>query len=172
MGGWKLYVYMAFFLALGIVFQGLRWLLPLPPPVSMFLIGSLVNMTLLLAVRITQRRRAACIGLLLPLVAFLQGQLSIVPMVFLVGMGNAAYVLWANYCWKHLSVWTAPLLKALLLYSGTKGLFFALGLTGPLAAALLFMMSWPQVFTGAAGLFLARCLLPRLQFFPHTKENK
>ncbi len=172
MGGWKLYVYMAFFLAMGIVFQGLRWLLPLPPPVSMFLIGSLVNMTLLLAMRITRRRRAACIGLLLPLVAFLQGQLPIVPMVFLIGIGNAAYVLWANHYWKHLSVWTAPLLKALLLYGGTKGLLFALGLTGPPAAALLFMMSWPQVFTGAAGIFLARCLLPRLRFFSYTGENK
>lgn len=172
MSGGKLYVYMAFFLALGIVFQGLRWLLPLPPPVSMFLIGSLVNMTLLLAMRVTQRRRAALIGLLLPLVAFLQGQLSIVPMIFLVGMGNVAYVLWADYCWKHLFVWTAPLLKALLLYSGTKGLLFALGLTGPPAATLLFMMSWPQVFTGLAGLFLARCLLPRLHLFLHTDANK
>jgi len=160
---WKNYVYAAFFLAIGILLQSIRLLLPMiPGPVNMFLIGSLVNMTLLLAVLCTKNRWLASIGMFLPMVAFLQGNLPIVFLVPIVGIGNVIYALLGYSLWRSKFVWLAALIKPIFLTSGTMLVLSLIDLPPQATAALSFMMSWPQVVTGCIGIVLAKFMLTRL----------
>ena len=89
---WKTYIYAAFFLAFALLLQSLRLIFPMvPPPVTMFVIGSLINMILILSILVTKNPWIAAIGLILPFTAFLQGQLPIVLMVPVVAIGNTIY---------------------------------------------------------------------------------
>lgn len=160
---WKTYVYAAFFLAIAILLQSIRLLVPMiPGPVNMFLIGSLVNMTLLAAVIYTKNPWAALIGLILPLVAFMQGNLPIVFMIPIVGLGNVLYALLGYYLWENRLIWIAAIIKAVFLAIGTKLLLSMVHLPDQAATALSFMMSWPQAVTGCLGIVLAKFLLHRL----------
>ena len=85
---------LAMFLALAFLLQSLRLLMPMiPGPVNMFLIGSLLNMVMALAIWRTRTRWAAIIGVLLPIGAFFQGQLPVAPMIPVVAAGNAFFTL-------------------------------------------------------------------------------
>ena len=160
---WKIYVYAAFFLAIGILLQSIRLLVPMiPGPVNMFLIGSLVNMTLLLAVLCTKNRWLASIGLLLPIVAFVQGNLPLVFLVPIVGIGNVIYALLGYSLWQSKFVWLAALIKPAFLTAGTLFALSLFALPPQAAAALSFMMSWPQAVTGCLGIVLAKFMLQRL----------
>jgi len=164
---WKTYVYAAFFLAIAILLQSIRLIIPMVPgPVNMFLIGSLVNMTLLLAAIYTKNPRMALLGLILPLVAFMQGNLPIVFMVPIVGLGNVLYALLGYYLWQNRWIWIAAVAKAVFLAIGTKMLLSMIHLPDQAVAALSFMMSWPQAVTGCLGIILAKILLQRL---PHRQ---
>lgn len=134
----------------------------MPGPVNVFVIGSLVNMTLLVAVGCTQDLRLVVIGLLLPAFAFMEGALPIVAMIPVVGLGNVLFMCWAKYFGKSPLIWLAPLVKALFLWAGTWLVVFAGGFSAAAAGPLLFMMSWPQFVTGTAGIFLSRNLLRRI----------
>lgn len=161
---WKVYVYAALFLAAAIAIQSIRLVFPMiPGPVNMFLIGSLVNAVLLVAVCVTKQGWTAAIGFVLPVAAFLQGHLPVAPMIPIVGAGNALFAWLGWRLWTHRTVWAAPFVKAALLYGGTRLVTDLLGLPDALAAALSFMMGWPQIVTGCLGIFLARLLLGRLK---------
>ncbi len=161
---WKNYVYAALFLSIAIAVQSLRILFPMiPGPVNMFLIGSLVNAILIVAMCVTQKGWTAAIGLFLPLVAFLQGHLPVAPMIPVVGIGNALFALLVWRFWQRRIVWLAAFLKAGFLYTGTLLVVSMLGLPDALAALLSFMMGWPQIITGCLGIFIARLLLLRIQ---------
>ena len=160
----KAYVYAAFFLALGIMIQSLRLVFPMiPGPVNMLVIGSLVNMVLLLAMLLTQHWPTIGIGFLLPVVAFLQGQLPVLPMILVVGMGNAVFMLLVRWLWQRPVMWLLPVLKAGLLYSGTQLVITWIGLPDRAAAVLSLMMGVPQIFTGCLGIWMARFLLERIR---------
>ena len=158
----RIWVKAAFFLAVAVILQSLRLLLPMPGPVNVFVIGSLVNMTLLVAMDCTKDLRLVVIGLLLPAFAFMGGALPLVPMIPVVGLGNALFMCWAKYFGRSPLIWLAPLVKALFLWAGTWLVIFGGGCSVAAAGPLLFMMSWPQVVTGMAGIFLARILLRRI----------
>jgi len=163
---WRFYVYLAFFLALGLLCQGLRFLLPmLPPPVELFLVGTLVNTVLVMAVAVTHRPAASVIGLVLPITAFFQGHLAILPMVPVVGLGNMVFAWLAGRFLERRRVWAVPFLKGALLYGGALLVIRLLALPDRAAGLLAFMMGWPQLVTGALGILLARVLLRRLAFF-------
>lgn len=152
---------LSFFLALALILQGLRLFLPMiPGPVQMFLIGSLLNAAMAMAVRSTRTRWALVIGAALPVGAFWQGQLPVLPMVPVVALGNMAFQLAVFYL-RGRGVFAAPVLKAALLYAGTQLVLDLFALPAPLAALLSFMMSWPQIVTGVLGLLLAHILLRR-----------
>ncbi|MFC2468664.1 MAG: hypothetical protein ACFNWY_00540 [Negativicutes bacterium] len=59
-------------------------------------------------------------------------------------------------------IFLVPVLKALLLFTGAQGVIYFLSLPPPLAGMLSFMMSWPQIVTGTAGILAARSLSARL----------
>ena len=164
--GWILqntWIRIALLLAIALLFQSIRLLMPMiPGPVNMFLIGSLLNAVMVLAAWHTGSRWAAVIGLLLPVGAFLQGQLPLVLMLPVVAAGNVIYMLVAAH-WQHSrAVYLTPVIKAIVLYAGTVAVIRLVDLPPQVAAVLLFMMSWPQLVTGTLGIILARRILCRL----------
>lgn len=160
---WKIYVDAGFLLALALIFQSIRLIFPMvPKEVSMFLIGSLVNMCLLLAVWRTQSYRAALIALVLPTVAFLQGQLPLIFMIPVVALGTWVYAVWGLKFQHSKLLWFAPLLKMAILLGGTLLVLQCFSLPPAAAKVLTLMMSWPQLITGVLGLVLAKQLVKYL----------
>lgn len=156
-------VYGALLLALAVGVQNLRLLLPLPPFGSMFIIGSLVNMLLLLSGRLAGLAYTIGSCLLLAGVAFLQGQLPIF-FVVPVAIGNGILAFWGAFFWDRPLLWLAPFIKAVCLW--TMALFLlsqVVHMPEAAGAALLFMMSWPQIITGLGGVILARFIWQRLE---------
>lgn len=152
----KVWIKLAMFLAVAFVFQSIRLIMPMiPGPVNMFLIGILLNTVMVLSIWCTGSHWAAVIGILLPLGAFMQGQLPVVLMIPVVALGNAVYILLAWKFKQSKLVYASPLIKAVLLYGGTWLVAHTIGLPAPVSGMILFMMSWPQIVTGAIGLFLA-----------------
>lgn len=152
----KVWIKLAMFLAVAFVFQSIRLIMPMiPGPVNMFLIGSLLNTVMVLSIWCTGSPWAAVIGILLPLGAFMQGQLPVVLMIPVVALGNAVYILLAGKFKQSKLAYVSPLVKAVLLYGGTWLVVNTIGMPAPVSSMILFMMSWPQIVTGAIGLFLA-----------------
>lgn len=152
----RVWIKLAMFLAVALVFQSIRLIMPMiPGPVNMFLIGSLLNTVMVLSIWCTDSPWAAVIGILLPLGAFMQGQLPVVLMIPVVALGNAVYILLAGKFKQSKLAYVSPLVKAVLLYGGTWLVVNTIGMPAPVSSMILFMMSWPQIVTGAIGLFLA-----------------
>ncbi|MGN0941920.1 MAG: hypothetical protein ACI4OA_09475 [Selenomonadaceae bacterium] len=154
----------ALFLALAIIAQSARLIFPfIPGPVNQFVIGTVVNMVCVMAMVVTQSAWTAAMGVVLPCVAFVTGALPIAPMALVVGLGNVIYMLISYRLWPRAWVYAAPLVKAATLYAGTRLVISMLDLPESVATALSLMMSWPQVVTGAAGIFFAGKLLKRIK---------
>lgn len=162
----KVWIKLAMFLAVALVFQSIRLIIPMiPGPVNMFLIGSLLNTVMVLSIWCTGSRWAGSIGVLLPLGAFMQGQLPVVLMIPVVGVGNAIYILLAGKWHESRLVYLAPLVKALVLYAGTLLAVRIVDLPVPVSGMILFMMSWPQIVTGTIGLLVAKRVYRYLENF-------
>lgn len=154
--------------ALAVLLQSLRLFLPLPLTLSTFIIGTLVHMMLALACCAAGLRAALLLSLLLPLTAYLQGQLALPFLLPVVMLGNALF------CWLYVRGEAAadrwenrlaagaalcllpPLAKACCMYAAA---WLALATAGveqaPLRNMVLFGMSVPQFVTGVAGVWLA-----------------
>ena len=163
--GYRSLIRGALLLSLVLVFQSLRLVLPLPPFVSTFIIGTLVNAGLVLAVLLVGVRAALVIALVAPLVALLQGKLALMVFVPLVAVGNMLYVWLASYVLrfnKYLVLGVAGLVKTTILAGGS-WLILNMFEFSPLAAkALAATLGWPQFITSVTGGLLAVFLLPRL----------
>ena len=154
-------------LALTLVFQSLRFLIPLPPWMSTFLIGSLVNAALLVALQALGLRSALLIACVTPVVAWLQQLLPLPVFILPVALGNSLYI-WlfsrlrrAGSEW--LAVGCAALGKAAFFFLAFRGLLSMLELPPALSAAILFVMGWPQLVTGLIGGFIAIYAWRRLE---------
>ena len=154
-------------LALTLVFQSLRFLIPLPPWMSTFLIGSLVNAALLVALQALGLRSALLIACVTPVVAWLQQLLPLPVFILPVALGNSLYI-WlfsrlrrAGPEW--LAVGSAALGKAAFFFLAFRGLLSVLELPPALSTAILFVMGWPQLVTGLIGGFIAIYAWRRLE---------
>lgn len=67
----------AMLLAVGLVLQALRVVIPMPPMWTVFVVGTLVNMVLVLSARTVGLLPAMLIAVLLPVMAYFQGQLPL-----------------------------------------------------------------------------------------------
>ena len=155
----------ALLIAVALALQGLRLIVPLPLPVSTFLIGTLVHMMLALTLVLNGRSTALLLGALLPVTAYLQGQLAVPLLLPVVWLGNTVFVLCLSLLLEHkwLRLWLPPLVKTLLMLAGTWLVLELLALEQPpVRRMLLFAMSVPQLVTGIAGIAFARVLLRRL----------
>lgn len=153
----KVWIKLAMFLAIALLFQGIRLMIPMMPgTVNMFLIGSLLNTVMVLSIWCTGSRWAPSIGALLPLGAFMQGQLPVVLMIPVVAVGNAVYILLAGKWHDSKLLYFSPFVKASVLYAGTLLAVDIMDLPAPVSGMMLFMMSWPQLITGTIGLLVAK----------------
>ncbi len=165
----------AILLALTLVFQSLRVIIPIPKPVDQFIVGSLVNLCLMVAAVVVGIKGGLIIAVLAPVVAFLQGFLPpFVVMIPIIALGNAVIVfVFASYYEKNRIVaWIAgSILKFLALYILVVKLalpfFIAPQLQEPklsaISGTLSLNFSWPQLVTALIGGAVALVVLPLLQ---------
>ncbi len=154
----------AMLIALTVVLQSLRLIIPLPPMVSMFFIGSLVNMMLAVTVRLAGLKPALLSVAVLPVFAYFQGQLPIPFLIPVVIGGNAVFVLICHWTWRH-GLFLAPLIKTICMFTSSLVLLKVLALPDKIVFAVGFMMGWPQMVTGIIGILLARLIVKRAENF-------
>ena len=160
----RVWIKLAIFLAVALVFQSIRLIMPMiPGPVNMFLVGSLLNTVMVLSIWCTNSRWAGIIGIILPLGAFMQGQLPVVLMIPVVALGNAVYILLSGRWQQSRLLYLSPFVKALILYAGTLSVIHIIDLPAPVSGMILLMMSWPQIITGTIGLLLAKRVFKYLE---------
>ena len=155
----------ALLLALTLLFQSLRLTIPLPVLMSTFLIGTLVNACLLIAAETIGLRAALFISVMAPVVAYMQQLLPLPIFILPVLAGNAVYVVLflAIFRWRRwLAILTAGFGKTAVLYGFFSWMLTWIAVPGPMAAGLLFVMSWPQLGTAIAGGFLAGVIVQRV----------
>jgi len=158
-------VYAALLLALALVFQSLRFLIPIPPVFTTFLIGSLVNSCIFLAVDTAGLTGAIVIAAVTPVMAYVQ-QLLLVPLFILpVAAGNSllAILYWLlrkRLFWVKIGVAAAG--KCLLMYVGFSLLLSMVAIPEQAAKAILFIMSWPQLVTAVLGGLISQAVNKRL----------
>lgn len=142
--------------ALTLVLQSLRLYIPMPPEVSMFLIGTLVNACLIVAVLSIHWKAGMVVALVTPFFAFLEGMLPFIFFVVPTALGNCAYV-WMGAILKKRKTVFVPLVaitKASVLYGAFYLLFSLVSFPPAVRAMILTVMSWPQLITAGCGAFL------------------
>lgn len=154
----------ALLLALTLVFQSLRFVIPITPFASTFVIGSLVNASLLVAAELTGLLPAAVIAVTAPITAYFQQLLPLPVFIFPVAGGNLVFICVYYFCLKKrwLAVIAAASLKTAALYFSFLYLLSLLTIPAKMSANLLFIMSWPQMITGVMGGLLAALIVRRL----------
>lgn len=151
----------AMLIALALALQAVRLVLPLPQPVSTFVIGSLVHMMLVLTWKLSGVGTALLLALLLPLTAYLQGQVLLPLLIPVIWAGNVLFVVMlqlfsANH---RLALFLPPLAKAVLM-----GVVNIVALPNPaLRKTIMFGMSVPQLVTAFIGIWLARQVFLRIR---------
>lgn len=149
-------------MALTLILQGLRLVVPVPPQASMFVIGSLVNACLLVAALSIEWRAGLVVAACTPVFAWLEGMLPFLPFVFPVAAGNMVYVLAAaalSHSQGLRGLYLAAVAKAIALYSLFYLLFACVEFPLAVRHVLLFAMSWPQLVTGLIGATLGYYLV-------------
>lgn len=155
----------ALLMALTVIMQSLRLVLPLPPVLSTFIIGTLVNMMLIVTCRLSGFKAAFLLTLLLPLLAYMQGQLLLPLLIPVVVVGNLLYVtLLRKKRTILLNYFVPPIIKTAAMYIGAwLALYFLQMANSLIAANILFAMSVPQFLTGVAGVLAAEKILQKVK---------
>lgn len=162
----------AMLLALALVFQSLR-LIPAVGawPYSAYLIGSLVNLVLIVAAGAVGRNAIALVSVFTPVVAFFQGFLPFPVLIPVVAVGNALlaftfYHFQKRYkgFGKYLGVVIGAAFKWAILFSGATYLLKALtpGIDPKKLAAISTAFNFQQIITALIGGFSAIALLSAL----------
>lgn len=158
----------ALLLGLALLSQSLRLLLPIPMGISMFLIGTLVGICLLVATWRYGLKSSIIIAWITPVVAFFQSMLPMFPFIFVVGLGNTVFV-WLAHVMKHRSIiWqviVCALGKTIVLYGGFQLLFLSIDVPAAVKVSILTAMSVPQLITATLAILITQLALQRLIYF-------
>lgn len=156
----------ALLLTIALLFQSIRLLFPIPPFISTFLIGSLMNTCFILAAEIVGMGPTLMIVFLVPIVAYFQQVLPLPVFIIPVALGNAIFIgifLMGRH-WKYwVSIGIAAASKAIFMYVAFSWLLTFIAIPMKIATGLLFVMSWPQFITGIIGGVLAGIIKKRLR---------
>lgn len=155
----------ALLLAVTLLLQGLRLVIPVPPQISLFFIGSLVNACLVIAVLRTDLKAGSVIAVAAPVFAYLEGMLPLPFFIPVVAVGNLVYVvfIWALQQYGLRKLYIAAFLKAIVLFGGFSLLFALVQVPSKITHMILFAMSWPQIVTGIIGLVVGYAVSQRLK---------
>lgn len=160
----------AILLALTVLFQSLRVLMPfMPANISQYVIGSLVNLCLIVAAVVVGIRGGCVIAVVAPLIAFFQGFTPSPILVAPIALGNLVLVVVVAllYDKNRLTALAAgAVLKFVTLYLGVVRIVVPLLLPDvneKIKAVLSVQFSWPQLITASIGGILAVITLPVLK---------
>ena len=149
--------------AIAVILQASRLILPLPPLLTTFIIGTLVNMMLVLCVRLNGFTSAVILSILLPIFAYVQGQLVLPMLIPVVALGNILF----TYCVKSfeqavLTYLVPPVVKAVSMCAAAYVAIAFLGIESvAMQKGILFAMSVPQLITGFTGILCAKKMVKK-----------
>lgn len=155
-------------MALALALQSLRLVLPMPQLLSTFIIGTLVHMILVLTLQLSGLKTALLLAFLLPLTAYVQGQVLLPFLIPVIWLGNFIFVLLVRQFKdsRKLSLSIPPLAKACVMLLAAWAALSFLALPNPaLRKTVMFAMSVPQLLTAVAGILLAEQVKKRLRQF-------
>lgn len=158
----------ALLVALALALQSLRLVLPMPQLLSTFIIGTLVHMMLVLTLQLSGLKTALLLAVLLPLTAYVQGQVLLPFLIPVIWLGNFIFVLLVRQFKdsRKLSLSIPPLAKACVMLLAAWAALSFLALPNPaLRKTVMFAMSVPQLLTAVAGILLAEQVKKRLRQF-------
>ena len=158
----------ALLVALALALQSLRLVLPMPQLLSTFIIGTLVHMMLVLTLQLNGLKTALLLAFLLPLTAYVQGQVLLPFLIPVIWLGNFIFVLLVRQFKdsRKLSLSIPPLAKACVMLLAAWAALSFLALPNPaLRKTVMFAMSVPQLLTAVAGILLAEQVKKRLRQF-------
>ena len=142
--------------------------LALPQLLSTFIIGTLVHMMLVLTLQLSGLKTALLLAFLLPLTAYVQGQVLLPFLIPVIWLGNFIFVLLVRQFKdsRKLSLSIPPLAKACVMLLAAWAALSFLALPNPaLRKTVMFAMSVPQLLTAVAGILLAEQVKKRLRQF-------
>ncbi len=151
--------------AIAVILQASRLILPLPPLLTTFIIGTLVNMMILLCVRLNGFTSAVILSILLPIFAYVQGQLVLPMLIPVVVLGNILF----TYCVKSfeqgvLAYLVPPAVKTVSMCASAYVVIAFLGIESvAMQKGILFAMSVPQLVTGFTGILCAKKMVEVLK---------
>lgn len=158
----------ALLVALALALQSLRLVLPMPQLLSTFIIGTLVHMMLVLTLQLGGLKTALLLAFLLPLTAYVQGQVLLPFLIPVIWLGNFIFVLLVRqFKGRHkLALCVPPVTKACVMLLAAWAALSFLALPNPaLRKTVMFAMSVPQLLTAVAGILLAKQVKKRLRQF-------
>lgn len=158
----------ALLVALALALQSLRLVLPMPQLLSTFIIGTLVHMMLVLTLQLSGLKTALLLAFLLPMTAYVQGQVLLPFLIPVIWLGNFIFVLLVRQFKdsRKLSLSIPPLAKACVMLLAAWAALSFLALPNPaLRKTVMFAMSVPQLLTAVAGILLAEQVKKRLRQF-------
>ena len=158
----------ALLVALALALQSLRLVLPMPQLLSTFIIGTLVHMMLVLTLQLGGLKTALLLAFLLPLTAYVQGQVMLPFLIPVIWLGNFIFVLLVRqFKGRHkLALCVPPVAKACVMLLVAWAALSFLALPNPaLRKTVMFAMSVPQLLTAVAGILLAEQVKKRLRQF-------
>jgi uncharacterized membrane protein len=162
----RLLTRIALLIALALIFQSIRFIIPIPVFLSTFVIGSLVNAVLLIAVETVGLWGAAIIAVLTPIVAYVQQMLPLPVFILPIALGNIVYIVIFKIIRK-CGIWQCVTLgsfgKTAFLFVSFKWMLSFIILSPNITAGIMFVMSWPQLVTGIVGGFLAVFVAKRIE---------
>ena len=158
----------ALLVALALALQSLRLVLPMPQMLSTFIIGTLVHMMLVLTLQLGGLKTALLLAFLLPLTAYVQGQVLLPFLIPVIWLGNFIFVLLVRqFKGRHkLALCVPSVAKACVMLLAAWAALSFLALPNPaLRKTVMFAMSVPQLLTAVAGILLAEQVKKRLRQF-------
>ncbi|MDD2503768.1 MAG: ECF transporter S component [Clostridia bacterium] len=155
----------AILLALTVLFQSLRVIMPfMPANISQYVVGSLVNLCLIVTAVTIGIKGGAVIAIVAPVIAFFQGFTLSAILVGPIALGNLVLVVIVALLYKKsmvLAFATGAIAKFVTLYIGIVLIVLPFFLPGA-PAQLQLAFSWPQLVTASIGGVLAALVLPIL----------
>lgn len=144
-------------LAVAVILQSLRLVLPLPLIVTTYFIGILVNMILVLTFMLNGFKAALLLACLLPVFAYFEGQLLLPFLLPVVICGNVVLLyLFSRFQYSRFRLVLPSLGKVLVMFcSACLGLFLFGLMESAVCKAVLYAMSIPQFVTSLAGIWAA-----------------
>jgi hypothetical protein len=143
-----------------------RFLTPFMGPANMFVVGTLVNACLLIAVYYAGIWGATVISFAVPFTALLSGAPVPLPFIPFIGAGNFLLVLFFYLLKQNIpGIIVGAILKSAFLFASILIFVKVSGVPAKLAGVLYFLFSWPQVVTAllGGGVFLAAKRVLKIQ---------